>query len=438
MVTDSAKVFLGHLRDSGLLEDGEFDFVNQIASEAGSDRDAANRLVAEGIVTRWQANKLLAGRHKGFFLGKYRILDHLGSGGMSHVYLAEHVVMKRRVAVKVLPLRRATDPSYLARFYREAQAAAAVHHPNIVHAYDFEQEGRIHFIVMEYVHGKSLQQLVRQRGPMSPEDAARLIQQAAEGLEHAHRAGLVHRDVKPSNILVDNDGTAKLLDLGLALYEQGDTSSLTRQHGHSVLGTADYLAPEQALDSHAVDSRADIYSLGCTMFFLLTGQPPFNEGSVAERIRKHRELAPPPIDDLRAGVPPELAAICYRMMAKPAGERFQTAREAADVLANWLEAQTLSASGRPQGPKSSGDEFHESAIDEINVAAAVPSDSESTKKTADGTPGIGGGLSDICSPTPSAPLSPTARSATPPWIWLIIGAVMGAIVVLTILLLQKR
>ena len=296
----------------------------------------ADELVRLGLLTRWQSERLLEGRHKGFFLKRYRLLDHLGSGGMSNVYLAEHVLMHRRVAIKVLPKHRVADSSYLARFHREAQAAAALDHKNIVRAYDVDNEGDIHFLVMEYVEGRDLQQIVKQDGPLDYRTAADYIRQAAEGLAHAHQAGLIHRDVKPANLLVDRNNVVKLLDLGLARFTEEDRASLTVAFDENVLGTADYLAPEQAIDSHGVDARADIYSLGCSLYYALTGHPPFAEGTLPQRLVAHQKLPPPSIFKDRPDAPEDLVAICLRMMAKRPEDRYQSAAEVAQVLSDWL------------------------------------------------------------------------------------------------------
>lgn len=296
----------------------------------------AEKLIAAGHLTRWQCDKLLEGRYKGFFLGKYKLLDHLGTGGMSSVYLAEHVLMQRRVAIKVLPKHRVQDASYLARFLREAKAAAALDHRNIVRAYDVDNDGVNHYLVMEYVEGQDLQRMVRERGPLPFHMAAEYIRQAAEGLHHAHQAGLIHRDVKPANLFVDKNGTVKLLDLGLARFTNDERGSLTIAYDENVLGTADYLAPEQAVDSHRVDHRADIYGLGCTLYFLLTGHPPFCEGTLAQRIMKHQREAPPDIRRDRPDVPEDLVAICLKMMAKKPAQRYQTAAEVAQAMRLWL------------------------------------------------------------------------------------------------------
>jgi len=306
------------------------------AEEFGDTDFVANHLVETGMITRWQADKLLEGRHKGFLLGKYKLLDHLGTGGMSSVYLAEHLLMQRRVAIKVLPKDRVEDSSYLARFHREAQAAAALDHRNIVRAYDVDNEGNLHYLVMEYVEGRDLQRIVHDDGPLDYAVAADYTRQAAEGLAHAHSAGLIHRDVKPANLLVDQNDVVKLLDLGLARFNDGNLASLTVTHQENVLGTADYLAPEQARDSHGVDARADIYSLGCSLYYMLTGHAPFPDGTLPQRLMRHQKEMPPAITLDRPDAPADLVEICTRMMAKKPADRYQSAGEVAEALTQWL------------------------------------------------------------------------------------------------------
>lgn len=334
--------FLELVQRSDLVDRDQLDrVVLQLKQRSGEEAAANAELVAAalaeaGLLTRWQCQNLLEGRHKGFFLKKYKLLDHLGSGGMSNVYLAEHVLMHRRVAIKVLPKNRVADTSYLARFHREAQAAAALDHRNIVRAYDVDSENDIHFLVMEYVEGKDLNAMVKENGPLEYHVAAEYIRQAALGLAYAHQAGLIHRDVKPANLLVDQHQVVKLLDLGLARFTGDEKASLTVTYDENVLGTADYLAPEQALDSHGVDARADIYSLGCSLYYLLTGHPPFCEGTLPQRLVAHQKQLPPPIQNDRPDVPQDLVDICSRMMAKKASARYASAAEVADALGQWL------------------------------------------------------------------------------------------------------
>ncbi len=369
MAKRTAEEFLDLLRRSGLVEKGQLNAVlGDLQTEAGEEGVAdpdcvANRLVGYGLITRWQADKLMEGRHKGFFLGKYKLIDHLGSGGMSAVYLAEHVLMQRRVAIKVLPKNRVADTSYLARFHREAQAAATLDHRNIVRAYDVDHDerGRVHYLVMEYIEGRDLQHVVQQDGPLNYVTAAEYVRQAAEGLAHAHQAGLVHRDVKPANLLVDQKNVVKVLDLGLARFADENKASLTVAFDENVLGTADYLAPEQALDSHAADARADIYGLGCSFYFLLTGHPPFQGGTLPQRLMMHQKQAPPSISIDRPDAPLDLVDICLKMMAKRPDQRYFSMTEVAMVLAQWLvahgqvvEGGGMGSSGRLVGAMSGG------------------------------------------------------------------------------------
>ncbi|NLX54752.1 MAG: serine/threonine protein kinase [Planctomycetaceae bacterium] len=309
----------------------------------------ADHLVATQVITRWQADNLLRGKYKGYFLGKFKLLGLLGSGGMSSVYLAEHTLMRRKQAIKVLPRKRVGDASYLERFKLEALATAALDHPNIVRVYDIDNERDIHYLVMEYVPGRDLQTIVTSDGPLDYADAARYVAQAAHGLQHAHDAHLIHRDVKPANLLLDDHGLIKVLDLGLALFARGDHASLTLLHNENVLGTADYLAPEQALSSHDVDSRADIYGLGCTLYFLLTGHPPFPEGTLAQRIVKHQSQSPPDIRVDRPDCPRDLLNICTRMMQKDPRQRYSHMHEVAAALEGWVRTrETVAIAVVPQ------------------------------------------------------------------------------------------
>ncbi|MEX2285867.1 MAG: protein kinase [Planctomycetaceae bacterium] len=337
--------FLAVVKQSGLVDPDRLQkLLNEFrlrGIKLEQARTIADELVASNAVTRWQAEKLLQGKHRGFFLGKYRLLSLLGKGGMSSVYLAEHTVMRRRCAIKVLPTKRVNDTSYLGRFHREAQAVANLDHPNIVRAYDVDKEmegdTEIHFLVMEYVDGESLQEMVASSGQVDYATAAEFARQAAEGLVHAHAAGMVHRDIKPGNLLVDPNGMVKILDMGLArFFDDEDQESLTVTHDEKVLGTADYLAPEQALDSHTVDARADIYSLGCTLYFMLTGHPPFTEGTLAQRLMSHQVKEPPPIWADRPDAPADLIALIAKMMSKDVSRRCQSAAEVSEALYRWL------------------------------------------------------------------------------------------------------
>src|SRR5262245_7561049 len=236
-------------------------------------RAALDRLVLDGLLTAYQASEVAVGRGGGLWLGSYRVLDRLGRGGMSHVYLAEHAVLGRRVAVKVLSDSLRADPGARKRFVREARAAAALAHPNIVHVFDVDMIHDPPYLVMEFVDGISLQAAVSRGGMFSAGETATVGMQVADGLAQAAAVGLVHRDIKPANLLVDRRGLVKILDLGIVRFTHDSTSHV---NGLDVIvGTLDYLAPEQAVDSSAVDPRADIYALGATLYFLLAGHPPY-------------------------------------------------------------------------------------------------------------------------------------------------------------------
>lgn len=354
-MSTSLESFVNVLKRSGLVDEPVIAQRLDAQTDAPPSRTGehfAEYLVQNDVITAWQAAKLLQGKHKGFFLGKYKLLRLLGKGGMSSVYLAEHVLMRRRCAIKVLPWKLVKDSSYLERFHREAQAVAALDHPNIVRAYDIdhEQDGNfeIHFLVMEYVEGQNLFDLVQSSGPLSAETAADYIRQGALGLAHAHKSGMVHRDVKPGNFIVDQHGTVKLMDLGLARVAASEADhSLTIAHDERVLGTADYLAPEQAVDSHLVDTRADLYSLGCTLYFLLTGRPPFNEGTLTQRLLAHQTREPTPVESLRPDVPASLLEVLRRLMMKDREQRMQTAEEVSAALTQWLRSEAEGAAVAP-------------------------------------------------------------------------------------------
>jgi serine/threonine protein kinase len=326
--------FLELARKSGVIDESQLQpfFQELTAPElAGPAAPFADELVEGGILTYFQAEQLLRGKHRGFFVGKYKILERLGSGGMAFVYLCEHRTLRHRVAIKVLPTS-VQDPSHLKRFLREARASAALQHPNIVRAYDLDEEDRAHFLIMDYVAGSLLHDIVAKHGPLDVPRTAHYIRQTALGLQYAHDAGVIHRDIKPGNLIVDRTGTVKILDMGLAkLYQEVEVLTT------GILGTPDYLAPEQSRDSHNVDGRADIYSLGCTMYFALTGSPPFPEGTVAQKLMWHQNRQPVPVNALRPELPGELAAVLAKMMHKSTAQRYQTAAEVADALKPWTE-----------------------------------------------------------------------------------------------------
>ncbi len=335
MAEQSPKQYLAMLERSGLVPRPRLlEAVTDLRQRHGATvtlDHVAEYFLQANIITAWHDEKLRVGKYKGFFLGKYKLLGLLGSGGMCSVYLAEHTLLRQPRAIKVLPKGRVADTSYLDRFYREGRAVAALGHPNIVRVYDIDREGDNHYLVMEYVEGLNLYDLVKKKGPLNYREATDYILQAAIGLQHAHDAKLVHRDVKPANLLVTSGEIVKVLDLGLALFRE-EEYSVTMAHHEKVLGTADYLAPEQAVNSHEVDHRADIYGLGCSLYYLLTGKPPFPEGTLAQRIAMHQTQEPTPIEEYRPDCPIALLQACQTMMRKDRRLRFQNCREVAKQL----------------------------------------------------------------------------------------------------------
>lgn len=284
-------------------------------------------------------------------LGQYQLLDELGRGGMGRVYKALHTIMGREVALKVISPELVRDPVAIAWFLREVRASTQLNHPNIVMAYDANEADGLYFLVMEYVHGVTLDALVKQKGPLSIPYACALMRQAVLGLQHAHEKGMVHRDIKPSNLLIptpkgdpSSEVLVKILDFGLARLQgksKGDTIALRGEAG--VLGTPDYIAPEQSRDIHAADIRSDLYSLGCVFYFTLTGRVPFPGDNAMEKLIKHLMEQPEPLEKVRPEVPAELAAIVRRLMAKDPADRYQTPA----ALARELEKVSGTLSEKP-------------------------------------------------------------------------------------------
>jgi serine/threonine protein kinase len=334
------------IRKSGMIDEPRLDAYMEKLRLAGplttDVRKLAGTMVRDALLTYFQAEQFMLGKWRGFTIGKYKLLERIGFGGMGQVFLCEHMYMRRRVAIKVLPPAKAEEPAALGRFYREARAAAALDHPNIVRTHDIDQDGNLHFLVMEYVDGSSLLEIVKKKGQTAIDRACHYVWQACQGLDHAYRVGVIHRDIKPGNILVDRFGIAKILDMGLARFYHSDDDMLTKKYDEkSVLGTADYVAPEQTINSHDVDVRADIYSLGATFYFLLAGHPPFPEGTVSQKLIAHQTKRPEPIQRIRADVPQQLAAVVERMMSKSIDERFQTPGEVYDALKPFVQGQII-------------------------------------------------------------------------------------------------
>ena len=344
-------------------------------------------LVQRNWITAYQQAQLLSGNGEKLIIGSYRLQLPIGEGGMGMVFKAVQPKLDRCVALKIIrPQVLAARPEILSRFHREARAIAQLHHPNLVILFDADESNGTHYIAMEYVEGQTFEKMVRTNGPMGIRQACEYIRQSAVGLQHAHEVGLVHRDIKPSNILVsqnpnkagasgnsslrisrptlitikaraqklmagkvhDSDsawGTVKILDMGLArLTELPDEEQqlheetpLTR--AGALLGTPDFIAPEQARDARKVDIRADIYSLGCTFYYMLTGKPPFPGGTDVQKLIRHQTEKPFPVEELRPGIPGEVLQILNRMLEKRAEDRYSAPRQLADTLSNYLSQQ---------------------------------------------------------------------------------------------------
>jgi serine/threonine protein kinase len=337
--------FLKNLADSNLLSPPDIEG----HSAAPDGRSLANELVAQGKLTAYQADCICRGKTRHLVLGEYVILGVLGSGGMGRVFRALHRKMNRVVALKVLPPSAVDCAESVERFQREIQAVAKLSHPNIVTAHDAGSRDGMYFFAMDLIEGEDLSQCVKEHGPLPVNQALDCVLQVAKGLEYAHGQGVIHRDIKPSNLIVDEGGTVKILDLGVARFRTtplGADATLTNTG--CLLGTVDYMAPEQAINTKLADHRADIYSLGCTLYFLFTGQPVYGGETAMERLLAHRENAIPSLKSACSAAPEWLDAVFQKMVAKKPEGRFQAMSEVIAALAReeiprsrWLRVAAI-------------------------------------------------------------------------------------------------
>jgi serine/threonine protein kinase len=376
----SLEVFVRRLAECGLMTAEEI----QAFVEALSDQEKpataaqlARQMHAGGRLTKFQARAIYQGKTKGLVLGNYVVLDKLGQGGMGQVFKAQHRKMERLVALKILPSSATKSPEAVKRFQREVKAAARLSHPNIVTAYDADECSGLHFLVMEYVDGSDLSSQVREHGPMQVGAAVDCVVQAARGLEYAHRRGIVHRDIKPANLLRDAGGTVKVLDMGLARVKEasgpgGKAEGSLTQNGQ-VMGTLDYMAPEQAADVKLADARADIYSLGCTLYYLLSGRPPFGGETLTQKILAHREEPTPSVRGARPDAPERLDQLIQRMLAKQPEGRPQTMGEVIGLLEEFRVVEAGSepslVAPPPIAPAPAGDTLNLTASGLVDTAS---------------------------------------------------------------------
>lgn len=351
MLPAATETFLKNLESSHLLTKEQVAKLRDRTQGEGEPRtpqELAKRLVERKQLTRWQAQQLLAGRTR-LFLGKYKLLECLGKGGMGTVFRAEQPPMGRSVALKVMSKELLKNSAAVNRFMREIRSAGALNHPHIVSAYDAAQEGDTHFLVMECAEGRSLRDILAEKKQLPVEWACECARQTALALQHATERGMVHRDIKPANLIVGIDGATgkpmvKVLDFGLARMksETHDTSQLT--HTGQILGSPDYIAPEQAQNTKTADIRSDIFSLGCTLFEMLTGQVPFGGNSVMEKLMARVYQAAPRVSSLRPDVPPALDAVVARMLTREPEGRYQRPLELLAALTPFAE-NSASVSG---------------------------------------------------------------------------------------------
>jgi serine/threonine protein kinase len=334
------------IRDSGVLSDRVFAEIKAKVLSGDYPYDAqalARRLVEEKLLTDYQSQRFLKNKSHGLVVGRYVILDRLGAGSMGRVYKAQHQMMERIVALKIIAPEIASNDKVTARFQREMKLVGRLDHPNVVRAFDADQLQKILYIVMEYVPGKSLAQRLRE-GLIAPDEIVDFAAQAASGLAHAHAQGIVHRDIKPSNLLLTEGGRLKVLDLGLGVLMEADNSTSFATADGIAVGTIDYMSPEQAC-GRDVDGRSDLFSLGCSMYHLMTGRLPFPGATPLDRLGKRIKGSPVPIHEVRADVPAGLVKVMDRLLANRPQDRFQTAEDAVEAFQALLRPRSRSSQG---------------------------------------------------------------------------------------------
>lgn len=407
-----------------------------------SDELLGQRLVESGYLNRWQVEQLKEGRTK-FTLGPYRIVNAIGKGGMGHVFKAEHKLLGRVEAIKVLPKSRST-PEAVASFQHEIRAQAQLDHPNLVRVSYADYEGDTYFFVTEYVPGTDLRKLVRRNGPLPASIAATIISQAAEGLHYAHRRGLVHRDVKPGNLLVTPDGRTKITDLGLAWFLLEELESPGTSSAKSLVGTADYLAPETISNPDKILPVSDVYSLGCTLYYAVTGKVPFPGGTTSEKMRRHLEEIPLNPLHFNPDLPEEFCDVIAAMMDKNPDTRTPTAAAVGELLRPWcdeLATQRMAVEGPPPSgilsrgarpPAKVMPPLDETASFVFDEGETAPGQLDSPSQISQGTVPIGSGSEDTFTQPHRPPHGPPepARSSRH---WLKMGLAVAVLAIVAAL-----
>jgi eukaryotic-like serine/threonine-protein kinase len=378
------------IRRSGVLNARQLEEVSSKVQRGEYPRDShalAGRLVAEQILTEFQAKRLLRLKVHGLVVGRYVILDRLGAGAKGRVFRAQHRLMGRVVALKIIAPHIASRASSIARFHREMRMIGRLDHPNVIRAFDADQIGELLYIVMEYVPGRSLDRVLEERGPIPPALAVDYTAQAARGLAHAHERGIVHRDIKPSNLFLSDEGHVKVLDLGLSALMEADTEASFATAAGFVVGTLHYMSPEQSAGID-VDARSDLFSLGCTMYYLLSGRVPFPGDTVAECLARRLRGGFVPITELNSELSPRLVQLLEKLLARRPEDRFQTAAEAALALEALTHGKADVAPG------------HEPALQPAADASVAE-------------PALSGGVAPTTQPPSSSPSESPSATASP-------------------------
>ena len=337
---------LDRLKQSKLLEPAQCDLVTEKVGKKNypNAAEAAKRLIRSQVITRLQAELLLSTSPERYFIDGYKLLEIVGSGGMGRVYAAQEPDSKWKVALKVLSEQHRQDAGMLARFQIEAQIGLKLQHTNILRTRELraveDSIGKINYVVMDLVKGPTLEEILAMKGPLPPSQACDIMLQAAQGLQYMHDKNMVHRDIKPSNLLVSSNGQVKLLDFGLARVDDDDEEfSMAMIFGQDCMGTPDYISPEQSFNSYEVDSRADVYSLGCTFYEALTGVVPFAFETTAEKLKGHRKLLAKRLSKIDSKIPRRVEAVVHKMLAKKPENRIQTMNEVVEYLRPHAERQ---------------------------------------------------------------------------------------------------